>query len=62
MVDFDVIIVGAGPGGSTAAKLLAEEKLNVLLLEEHNNIGLPQDCSGWISGSEYTDALIKTIP
>ncbi|NVM27270.1 MAG: NAD(P)/FAD-dependent oxidoreductase [Candidatus Helarchaeota archaeon] len=62
MVDFDVIIVGAGPAGSTAARRLAEENLNVLLLEEHNNIGLPQHCSGWISGSEYTDKLIKTLP
>jgi len=62
MVDYDVIVVGAGPAGSVAAKILAEEKLNVLLLEEHNNIGLPQHCSGWISGSSYTDELIKTIP
>jgi len=62
LVDYDVIIVGAGPAGSTTAKILAEEKFNVLLLEEHNNIGLPQHCSGWISGCEYTDELIKTIP
>ncbi len=62
MVDYDVIVVGAGPGGSTAARTLAENNFNVLLLEEHNNIGLPQHCSGWISGSEYTEELIKTIP
>ncbi len=62
MVDFDVIVVGLGPAGSVAARTLAEEKFNVLLLEEHNNIGLPQHCSGWVSGSEYTEALMKTIP
>ncbi len=62
MVDYDVIIVGAGPGGSTAAQRLVEADLNVLLLEEHNNIGLPQHCSGWISGGEFTEKLIKTIP
>ncbi|MHA1278561.1 MAG: NAD(P)/FAD-dependent oxidoreductase [Candidatus Helarchaeota archaeon] len=62
MVDYNVVIIGAGPGGSTAARILAESNLNVLLLEEHNNIGLPQHCSGWISGSEYTEELIQTIP
>lgn len=62
MVDFDVIIVGAGPAGSIAAQRLVEEQLSVLLLEEHNNIGLPQHCSGWLSGGEYTEELIKTIP
>ena len=62
MVDFDVVIAGAGPAGSTAAQRLAEENFNVLLLEDHREIGLPQHCSGWISGSEYTDELMKTIP
>jgi len=62
MVEFDVIIVGAGPAGSTAAQTLVEENFNVLLIEEHKEIGLPQHCSGWISGSEYTNELMKTIP
>ncbi len=30
---YDVIVVGAGPGGSTAAKIAAQKKLKVLLLE-----------------------------
>ncbi|MHA1380815.1 MAG: NAD(P)/FAD-dependent oxidoreductase [Candidatus Helarchaeota archaeon] len=62
MVDYDVIVVGGGPAGSVAARKLCEEKLNVLLLEEDKSIGLPQHCSGWISGGEYCEELIKTIP
>ncbi|MHA1300520.1 MAG: NAD(P)/FAD-dependent oxidoreductase [Candidatus Helarchaeota archaeon] len=62
MVDYDVIIVGAGPAGSVSARELAKEKLNVLIIEEDKSIGLPQHCSGWISGGEYCEELIKTIP
>ena len=31
---YDVIIVGAGPAGSTAAKYLSEMNLNVLLIDK----------------------------
>lgn len=31
--NFDAIAVSAGPGGSTAAKVCADEGLNVALLE-----------------------------
>lgn len=42
---YDVIVVGAGPAGSTAAKVLAEKGLRVLLAERHK---LPRykSCSG----------------
>jgi digeranylgeranylglycerophospholipid reductase len=46
---FDVIVVGAGPTGSVAAKALARTSLRVALLEEHPNVGLPNHCSGLIS-------------
>jgi geranylgeranyl reductase family protein len=47
--DFDVIVVGAGPAGSTAAEHLAQADLQVALLEEHSRVGLPVHCSGLIS-------------
>ena len=31
---YDVIIIGAGPSGSTAAKILAEKGYKVLLIEK----------------------------
>ena len=37
----DVIVVGAGPGGSIAAKVAAENGLSVLLLEKRQEIGAP---------------------
>jgi len=44
---FDVIIVGAGPGGLRCAEILAESKLKVLLLEQNKVIG-PKVCAGGI--------------
>lgn len=39
--DYDVIVVGAGPGGSIAAKVAAENDMRVLLLEKRQEIGAP---------------------
>jgi digeranylgeranylglycerophospholipid reductase len=42
---YDVIVVGAGPGGSIAAKVAAENGLSVLLLEKRQEIGSPVRCA-----------------
>lgn len=39
MNNYDVIVVGAGNGGLVSALSLLKEGLNVLLLDEHNNVG-----------------------
>lgn len=46
---WDVVVVGAGPGGSIAAKMCAEQGLKTLLLEKRR---LPRDkvCSGILAG------------
>jgi len=45
---YDVIIVGAGPGGSFTAKLLASAGYDVILIEKDT---IPRDkpCAGWIT-------------
>jgi flavin-dependent dehydrogenase len=55
--EVDVVVVGAGPAGSAAAKRCAEEGLRTILLEKKK---LPRDkvCSGLILGSA-AQALIK---
>ena len=62
MTRYDVVIVGAGPVGSTAARKCAEAGLKTLFVEEHVDIGLPQHCSGWLSGSKYTERLMERVP
>ena len=42
---YDLIIVGAGPGGSTAACVAAQAGLAVLLLEKRQEIGSPVRCA-----------------
>lgn len=39
MADYDVIVIGAGCGGVTAAALLAHQGRSTLLLEQSDRIG-----------------------
>ena len=49
MQRYDVIVVGAGPAGATAATVAARHSAKVLLLEEHSIIGRPIQCTGLLS-------------
>ncbi len=46
---YDVVIVGAGPVGSLAAKYSAMNEAKTLLIEDHSAIGHPVSCAGLIS-------------
>jgi len=48
-MEYDVVVVGAGPVGSTAARYAALGGASVLLLEEHASIGSPVGCTGLLS-------------
>ena len=47
--DCDVVIVGAGPVGSTIAYYLSCNNLNVILVEKKTQVGYPLQCAGILS-------------
>ena len=46
---YDVVVVGAGPAGSTAAKYAANKGVSVLVLEKDREIGVPVRCGEAVS-------------
>jgi len=45
----DIAVVGAGPSGSLAARAAAEQGADVILMEEHHQVGLPISCAEGLS-------------
>ncbi len=46
---YDIVIVGAGPAGSMAARFAAEQGVSVLMLEKDRDVGYPVRCGEAIS-------------
>ncbi|MCK4938016.1 MAG: NAD(P)/FAD-dependent oxidoreductase [Methanosarcinales archaeon] len=58
---YDVIVVGAGPGGSMTAKTAAKEGLDVLLIEKRQQIGDPVRCAEGVN-KVYLKEYIEPDP
>lgn len=61
MTEYDVIVIGAGPAGSAAAKAAAERGAKTVLLEEHNRVGIPSHCTGLLHSSERPDIVEEIL-
>lgn len=57
MEEYDVTVIGASVTGSRLAELISENGYKVLLIEEHQKIGMPLQCTGLVSFR-----LLKLIP
>jgi digeranylgeranylglycerophospholipid reductase len=56
---YDVVIVGAGPVGSAAARYCSEYGLSTLCIEEHGTIGHPVQCAGLLSQNAYRECGVS---
>ncbi len=58
---YDVIVVGAGPAGSAAAKAAAERGLEVLLVERELEIGVPDKCGEYLPSIDEMKRLTPKV-
>lgn len=56
----DVAIVGAGPAGLMAARVLATRGLDVTVLEEHASVGQPVHCTGILAREAFDEFELST--
>jgi digeranylgeranylglycerophospholipid reductase len=59
---YDVVVVGAGPAGSTCARRCAELGLSTCLIEEHAAIGYPVQCAGLLSVRAFEACEVSDKP
>ncbi len=57
--EYDVLVIGAGPGGSMAARFAARHGLKVLLVEKRPEIGVPVRCAEGISRAWMNEVEIE---
>jgi len=58
---FDLVVVGAGPAGSTCAMTAAKNGLNVLLIERELEIGVPDKCGEYLPSLKEMEKLTPDV-
>src|SRR6266516_5100559 len=58
---YDVIVVGAGPAGGTAARYAARRGLKVLLVDKRKEIGVPVQCGEYVAQDDEVRAIFPTV-
>jgi geranylgeranyl reductase family protein len=61
-MDYDVVVVGAGPAGSATARGTAASGLKTLIVDKRLEVGQPALCSGLVSPRTLKEAGISDEP
>jgi len=60
----DALIIGGGPSGLITGSLISKKGFKTIILEEHNEIGRPEQCTGlvsWRIGSIPRSIVLNTV-
>ena len=60
--DREVVVVGAGPAGSTAARYAAEAGADVVLIDRKAVVGRPVQCAGYLPDREELSEMLPDVP
>ncbi len=58
-VDYDIVVIGCGPAGTTTARAAAKKGLKVLLIDKRQELGAPIQCSGALSANALEECEIE---
>ena len=60
--DYEAIIIGGGPAGSTVARYAAERGVKVLVIDGRDPIGSPLQCGELVPSNEEMKRLCPDVP
>lgn len=58
---YDVIVVGSGPAGGTAARYAARRGLKVLLVDKRKEVGVPVQCGEYVARNEEVRRIFPAV-